>query len=107
MGKIENGVKKHRDGTILNLFVTPGAHNVIFPAGFNNWRNCVEISVPSPAKYNKANKDVIKTVADFFEKPMNNVFIVSGIKKREKTVLVKGVSVDFVSDKLRESLNGL
>jgi uncharacterized protein (TIGR00251 family) len=103
MGLLEEIIKKHQDGAILNLFVTPEARNVVFPAGINEWRKCLEIKVKSPAVDNRANKDVIKTVADFFEKPVNDVFVLSGIKKREKTVLVKGVSIGFVSEKLKES----
>jgi len=34
------------------------------------------------------------------------VYILSGRKNREKTILVKEASVDFVSDKLRSSLDG-
>lgn len=107
MGKIEKIVKKHQNGAILNLFVTPSSQSTIFPAGFNSWRKCIEIHVPSAAKDNKANKDVIVTVAEFFDKPVNDVFVLKGGKKREKTVFVKDISVDFVSTRLRESLNEL
>lgn len=107
MGKIGKIVKKHDNGAILNLFVTPSARNTIFPAGVNTWRKCIEISVPSPAKDNKANKDVIVTVADFFDKPVNDVFVLKGGKKKEKTIFVKDVSVDFVLNRLKESLDEL
>lgn len=104
---LEEIVKKHQDGAIFNLFVTPEARNIVFPAGINEWRKCLEIKVCSPAEDNKANKDVIKTVADFFDKSVNDVFIASGGKKREKKVFIKGATVDFVSGRLRESLDGL
>jgi len=107
MNLLEGIIKKHQDGTVLSVFVTPEARNVVFPAGVNEWRKCLEIKVKSPAVANKANKDVIKTVADFFKKPVNDVFVVSGSRKREKSVLVKGVSIDFISQKLKESLDGL
>jgi len=107
MGKIESIVKKHQDGATLNLFVTAGSRKIVFPAGVNNWRKCIEISVSAPAKDNKANKEVIKTVADFFKKPVNDVFIISGNKNNKKTVFVKGASVSFISDRLREALDGL
>jgi len=107
MVKIDKIVKKHQDGAIINLFVTPGAQTIHFPAGFNKWRRCIEIKVKSPAKDNKVNKEVIKTVADFLDKPVEDVFILSGVKNRSKTVLVKGISTDAISERLRESLNGL
>jgi uncharacterized protein (TIGR00251 family) len=107
MGKIKDLIKKHQDGAILNLFVKPGSRLVVFPAGINNWRKCVEIQVSAPAKDNKANKELIKTVADYFEKPINEIFIISGSKKNKKAIFIKGISVDFVSNRLRESLDGL
>ena len=107
MGKIDKTVKKHHDGAIINLFVTPGAQSIIFPAGYNKWRRCIEMKVSSPAKDNKANKDVIKTIADFLDKPVEDVFVLSGAKNRSKTILVKGATTDFISEKLRASLDGL
>ena len=62
MGNFKEAVKKHNNGTILALFVTPNAGLTIFPAGYNNWRKRIEIKVASAAKDNKANKEVIKTV---------------------------------------------
>lgn len=106
MGKLEKIVKKHQDGAVFNIYVTPAAHSIIFPAGFNNWRKCIEIKVCSEAKEDKANKEVIKTVADFFDKPISDIYIVSGRKNRQKTVLIKNTSVGFVSNRLRDSIDG-
>jgi uncharacterized protein (TIGR00251 family) len=107
MGKLKEIVKKHQDGAILNLFVTPDTLNTVFPAGINEWRKCIEIKVKSPAVNNRANKEVIKTVAKFFKKSVHDVYILTGDKNSKKTIVLKGVTTDFVSDKLRESLNGL
>ena len=38
---------------------------------------------------------------------VEDVFVLSGVKKREKTILIKGVSTDIVSQRLQESLDGL
>lgn len=107
MDKLEKIVKKHQDGAVLNLFITPESSSYMFPAGINQWRKCIEMKICSPPKNNLANKDVIKNLADFFDKPINNIFIVSGTKNRVKKVLIKGASVDFISNKLRKSLDGL
>ena len=100
-------IKKYQDGTILNIFVIPGSCNTIFPAEINMWRKCIEIRVKSSAVKNKANKDVIKTIANFFEKSKDDVLILTGNKNPKKTVYIKGITVDFVSNRLRESLHGL
>ncbi len=107
MPNLESFVKKHEDGTILNLSVKPDSKSIVFPAGLNNWRKRVEIAVKSPAKDNRANKDVITTLASFFETPVNSVYVVSGSKNRNKTVLIKGVTTKYVTGRLRDSIDGL
>ena len=106
MKKIDEIVKKHQEGAVFDIFVTPAARNIIFPAGCNDWRKCIEISVRAKAEKDKANKEVIQTVADFFDKPLSDIYILSGRNNREKTVLIKGATVGFISEKLRESLDG-
>ncbi|KYK21171.1 hypothetical protein AYK24_09515 [Thermoplasmatales archaeon SG8-52-4] len=107
MPKKSKVVKKHKDGATINLFVTPGAKTILFPAGYNKWRNCIDIKVKAPAKDTQANKEVIKTIADFFNTPIKDVYIISGSKNRLKTILVKGISVNNISEKLLGHLNGL
>lgn len=107
MNKYSEIVKKHSDGVTINLFITPDSKKNIFPVGFNEWRNCVEMKVCSSAQDNKANMEVLKTIAGFFEKPFANVLLVSGAKKREKTVLIKNGSVNEISNKLEATLDGL
>lgn len=107
MPNLDKFIEKHEDGAILNISVKPDCDSIIFPSGFNKWRKRVEIKVKSPAKDNRANKDVIKTLSTFFNTPLDSVFVVSGSKNRNKTVLIKGVTPNFVTSKLRESTNGL
>ena len=107
MINLGEAVKKHQDGAILNIFVNTGSHTNIFPAGFNKWRNRIEIMVTSPPKDNKANIDVIKTTAKFFDIPVSNIFMISGGKSKEKTILIKGVTQNNAIKILRETLDGL
>ena len=100
-------IKKHRNGATINLFVTPNAKKSVFPVGFNKWRKSIEIKVCANAKENLANLETIKIVADFFRTPINNIYIISGKKSRQKTILIKGHSVDNVIKMLKEYLNGL
>jgi uncharacterized protein YggU (UPF0235/DUF167 family) len=63
--------------------------------------------VRSEAKDNKANDEVVETIAGFFKISLKNVILVSGQKSREKTVALKKVPVDTVYDRLEESFHGL
>ena len=107
MDKLEDIIKKHKNGVVINLFIAPGSKKTIFPSGFNEYRKCVEMKVCSKAKDNKANKEVLKTVAGFFDKPFSNVLLVSGTKNREKTVLIKNSNINDIGEKLEASLDGL
>ena len=107
MSELTGAIQNHRDGAILHLFVTSGANRTVFPEGYNVWRKRLDIKVRSEAKDNKVNKEVIKTIAEFFNKPVANVCIISGEKNREKTLLVKGISIDSATKRLKESLDGL
>ena len=100
-------VKKHESGVTINLFVTPISEKSKFPAGLNKWRKRIEIKVCAKAKDNLANLEVIKVVANFFNKQVKDVYVLTGKKTKEKTILIDGISENTVLKKLEESLNGL
>ena len=107
MKDIENAVKNQQNGVSLNLFVIPNSKKTVFPDGYNKWRKTIEIKVCSPAKDNKANLEVIKTIAGFFEISIRDILIVSGEKNKEKTILIKNISKKVVLKQILERLNGL
>ena len=107
MGKYEEIVKKHKNGVTVDIFVTTNSKETIFPTGFSEWRKCVEMNVCSPAQDNKANMEVLRTIAEFLNKPFSNVLLVSGAKKREKTVLIKNGNINEIGKKIEASLDGL
>jgi uncharacterized protein len=102
-----DAVKQSKDGVLLCLHVVPGSSKSAFPAGYNEWRKCIEIKVRSEAKDNKANAEVVECIASFFSLSPNDVLLVSGQKSREKTVCLKKITFDLVCQRLEESLHGL
>ena len=106
MSEFADAVKKHKDGALLDLFVTTESDKSIFPTGYNQWRKRLEIRVCSPAKDNKANKEIVEVIAEFFDKQNKDVLVISGEKSREKTLLVKNISLEHVVTQLRKALNG-
>jgi len=107
MTSFKDAIKGYNQGVLLCLHVVPGSSEVIFPARYNQWRKCIEIKVRSEAKDNKANDEVVETIARFFKISPKNVILVSGQKSREKTVSLKKVPVDTVCERLEESFHGL
>jgi uncharacterized protein (TIGR00251 family) len=107
MTSFKDAIKSSNQGVLLCLHVVPGSSEAVFPAGYNQWRKCIEIKVQSEAKDNKANNEVVETVAGFFKISSKNVILVSGQKSREKTVCLRKITVDMVRSKLEESFHGL
>jgi uncharacterized protein len=106
MKSLKDAVKQSSQGVLLCLHVVPGSSQAMFPAGYNQWRNCIEIKVRSEAKENQANVEVVETIARFFQLSTHDVQVLSGQKSREKTVVLSKLSVDVVCRKLEGSLNG-
>jgi uncharacterized protein (TIGR00251 family) len=106
MTALNDAVKPSAQGVIVCLHVVPGSSEAMFPAGFNPWRKCIETRVRSSAQENQANIEVIETIARFFELSTHDVLLISGQKSREKTVVLKRISVDLVRKKLQGALHG-
>jgi uncharacterized protein (TIGR00251 family) len=102
-----DAIKVSNDEILLKLYVVPNSTYSLFPAGYNPWRRCIEIKVKNAAKDNKANKEVVENIATYFHISLNEVTIVSGKKRREKTISIKKVSKENVYKKIMESINGL
>jgi len=107
MSDVNKAVTKHSDGALLALFVTSNADRTVFPVGYNPWRKRIEVKVVATAKDNKANIEVIKTVAMFFHASEKDVYIIHGKKSREKTILIKHTSSKEIASRLKEPLHGL
>jgi len=102
----KDAIKGSSKGVILFLHVIPESSQTIFPFKYNQWRKSIEIKVRSEAKDNKANTEVLETIARFFKLAEKDVVLVSGEKKREKTVCLKKISATTVERSLQEYLDG-
>ena len=72
---------------ILDLHVQPGAKRSEF-AGEHGGR--IKLRLAAPAVEGKANEALVEFLADHFGVPRRNVRIVSGLKSRQKRVVVEG-----------------
>ena len=106
MTSYKDAIKTSSQGVFLFLHVTPGSSQTMFPSDYNPWRKSIEIKVRSKAAENKANTEVLETIARFFKLAEKDVILVSGEKRREKTVLLKKISSKLVEGKLKECFDG-
>ena len=86
----EKAIKETKDGIAIDLEVTPGSKKACFPAGYNQWRERIEIKLTSAAQKGKANGQLREIVADFFNISSRDITIVSGAKNSKKTIVISG-----------------
>jgi len=100
MPDISGAVSEERQGVVIAVEVTAGAKEAVFPSGYNEWRGTVGCRVPAPALEGRANKAVIKLVADTLGIPVSSISILSGASASQKRLLVAGMSRQQVLDRL-------
>ena len=103
----KNAISISNSEVRIKLYVTPGSSQSVFPAGYNIWRNLIEIKVKAGAKEDKANSEVIEKIAAYFNISPKYVRIIHGQKNREKTILIKNLEIKDVCKKIEESLREL
>ena len=72
---------------ILDLHVQPGAKRSEF-AGEHGGR--MKLRLAAPPVEGKANEALVEFLAGYFGVPKRNVRIVSGLKSRQKRVIIEG-----------------
>jgi uncharacterized protein len=92
LADISGAVSEERQGIVITLDVTAGAKEASFPAGYNEWRKSIGCRVSAPALEGRANKAVMKLVAEALGVPASAVSILSGATSSQKRVLVTGVN---------------
>lgn len=73
-------------------------------SGINEWRKRLQVKVTSPALKGAANQDLINLMSDFFGLPNSSVKLDSGVKDRRKRILLSGISLELVRERLEQYL---
>ena len=90
------------DGTVLiRLHIQPKASKNRI-VGLHD--GCLKIAVAAPPVEGKANKAVVKFLADFFGVPARDVAVKSGAQSRRKVVVVKALDATQIRHMLEKML---
>ena len=79
-------LKETSKGVILKIRVSPG-RSAFGIRGFDSWSSSLLLTAGEPPEKGKANKEIERELSVIFGKP---VWITSGRKSRNKTVIVQG-----------------
>lgn len=96
-------VRTTSDGTLFQVHVATGSDDASFPAGYDQWRQCVEVAVTAPPERGKANRELLELTAAFFDVGPGDVTLAYGHTSRKKGVLIRRPK-DFVIQRLNNGL---
>lgn len=77
-------VKESGEGILVDIEVSPKSGKFEI-AGYNEWREAIEVKIKAVPQKGKANKEIIK---EFSKLTKNPVEIVSGHKSHRKTIKI-------------------
>jgi uncharacterized protein len=91
-----------RDGTILNLRVSPGARRTSIEGAYGE--DALKLRVAAPPVEGRANAEAERYLAGLLGVASSDVCVVKGASSRNKAVLVRGAAPDEVRGILSEHL---
>jgi len=103
----EKSVQETKKGIVISIHVSPGRKKHGFPAGYDEWRESIEMHVKGAAHHNEANRELVSLLSSFFDIPKQNIVILSGKTSREKRVEIASVSKKEALERLRGAFNEL
>jgi uncharacterized protein (TIGR00251 family) len=83
-------VSTTREGTLLNLHVSPGAKRTSIEGPYGE--GAIRLKVAAPPVDGRANAEVERFLAKLLGVPRSDVTVIRGSSSRDKTILVRGVS---------------
>lgn len=86
---VTSAVEEQHNGILLRIRVTTGSDAARFPAGYDQWRKCVEATVTAAPERGKANRELLELMATFFDLAADEIALAYGHTSREKGVLIR------------------
>lgn len=87
-------------GTILHLLLKPNSRKQALE--FDLASKTVTIHVKSPPEKGKANRELLKFLAKYFEKPANEIELIAGHTSRDKAVFFHNTNKNTIRTKLKK-----
>ena len=96
-------VTRTRDGAKIQLRVSPGARSTSIAGAYGE--DAIKLRIAAPPVEGRANAEAERYVAELLGVTASDVSVIRGSSARSKTVLVRGVASEEVSDILTGCLS--
>jgi len=94
---IAKAIKEQDNGALLRLRVKTGCNKALFPAGYDPWRQAIEIGICSAPQKGQANREIINIIRDFFKLDVADIRLVYGSTNTEKGIWIKQRPEDAIT----------
>jgi len=94
-----NAIWETARGTLLRVIVRPNSKEKNFIAHITP--EAIIVNLKGPAREGKANSELIKKLSKLLKISTSDISLAAGHKNREKTLLIMGMGVEEVTERLR------
>ena len=91
------------EGVTIRVEVSPGSR-YSGVSGYNAWRRTICVKLTEHAQKGKANEQLVRYLALLFDKPVNDVQLISGQTSTRKVVLLRNIGVEEVELVIKTTL---
>jgi len=91
------------EGVTIRVEVSPGSR-YSGVSGCNAWRRTICVKLTEHAQKGKANEQLVRYLALLFDKPVNDVQLISGQTSTRKVVLLRNIGVEEVESVINTTL---
>lgn len=102
---ISPAIAKEEHAIIITIEVTTGCREDQFPSGYNSWRKSIGCHTTALPTDGRANRAIVRLIANVCSVSRSQVRIVSGTTSSLKRVRITGRSAVEISDRLIDLLN--
>lgn len=100
-----DAIKEAKDGVTIDFYIVAGSKDLKVISGYNSWRKRIEAKLSQDAIFGKANKELIDELTSLFGVSSNSVKIISGLKRKQKTIKVYGVKTGDIEEIIDGAIN--
>lgn len=105
--QLAGALKAVPDGVTIRVEVKPDSRK-LGVEGYNAWRQTITIRVTERPQLGKANKQLIRYLAQLFDVPVEDVILVSGRSGTRKVVLLSNAVAEEVESIITKAItNGV